>query len=450
MFGQQKPWPSMATVALYDWKGDVMPDDLVLASSIDPSPTEWLWPDRIPQGCLTLLDGDPGMNKSSLLCDIAARVTTGRPMFGSDVRHAPARVILLEGEDPSSEITRRLVASGADTNGVLILDRLGRNPPEFPRDVDWLERLIQQHQVRFVAIMPVMRFIPASGSSYGTVQRGLAPLIAMAERTGVAVILGRHLNRSGGNNPLHRGMGSMGIIGTVRSGLLVAADPADPAQRVLAQTKPNLNVLAESLSFRPVDRDGAVAIEWLGTSTHSARSLLETTNGQSRSEREEAMYFVFAMLADRAVPASEVYANGTREGFSRRTVRRAMEVLRVEAFRVGFGAGGRHYWRLSEDDATYAQLRERMQADLAAGDRRPDDGVVPEDLGPDDDGPAPDQGGTVAIGGVTPNMDTVPSGGNITIPDIYRLLPGPRALLRRPITPRTPPAERDGVIQNLP
>jgi phage N-6-adenine-methyltransferase len=49
-------------------------------SELNPEATEWLWHLRIPKGELTVVDGDPSVNKSSLLLDIAARVSTGRAM----------------------------------------------------------------------------------------------------------------------------------------------------------------------------------------------------------------------------------------------------------------------------------------------------------------------------------------------------------------------------------
>ena len=51
-------------------------------SEIKTQQITWLWKSRIPQGKITLLEGDPGMGKSLLAIDIAARVSTGRPMPG--------------------------------------------------------------------------------------------------------------------------------------------------------------------------------------------------------------------------------------------------------------------------------------------------------------------------------------------------------------------------------
>src|SRR5579864_6226063 len=46
------------------------------ASDIEPAPTEWLRPGRIPLGHLTLLAGDPDAGKSLVTLDMAARVST--------------------------------------------------------------------------------------------------------------------------------------------------------------------------------------------------------------------------------------------------------------------------------------------------------------------------------------------------------------------------------------
>ncbi len=60
-------------------------------SRLDPQPTlaetprrelPWLWPGRIPLGRVTLLVGDPGVGKSLIALDVAARVSTGRPWPG--------------------------------------------------------------------------------------------------------------------------------------------------------------------------------------------------------------------------------------------------------------------------------------------------------------------------------------------------------------------------------
>src|SRR5436190_5961573 len=48
-------------------------------SELVPENVRWLWPDRIPLGRITLLVSDPGLGKSLLALDIAARVSRGAP-----------------------------------------------------------------------------------------------------------------------------------------------------------------------------------------------------------------------------------------------------------------------------------------------------------------------------------------------------------------------------------
>ena len=46
-------------------------------SQVKEREIRWLWPDWIPAGKLSVLDGDPEGGKSTILADIAARVNTG-------------------------------------------------------------------------------------------------------------------------------------------------------------------------------------------------------------------------------------------------------------------------------------------------------------------------------------------------------------------------------------
>src|SRR5687767_10920407 len=59
---------------------------LVRLHDIAPEPVRWLSPGRLAAGKITLLDGDPGLGKSTLLCDFAARVTRGEPLPGGEPR----------------------------------------------------------------------------------------------------------------------------------------------------------------------------------------------------------------------------------------------------------------------------------------------------------------------------------------------------------------------------
>jgi hypothetical protein len=54
----------------------------VLAANVMPERVRFLWPGRLAAGKLTVMDGDPGLGKSTAALDFAARITTGTPLPG--------------------------------------------------------------------------------------------------------------------------------------------------------------------------------------------------------------------------------------------------------------------------------------------------------------------------------------------------------------------------------
>src|SRR5438874_3237412 len=49
-------------------------------SNVRPETVRWLWEPYLPRGKLALLDGDPGVGKSLLTIDLAARLSRGGPL----------------------------------------------------------------------------------------------------------------------------------------------------------------------------------------------------------------------------------------------------------------------------------------------------------------------------------------------------------------------------------
>lgn len=91
-------------------------------AEIEPEPVRWLWEGRIPFGKVTVLEGDPGVGKSTLALDIAARVSRGQALPPSRDGHpdaAPASVLIHSGDDGLADtVSPRLMAAGADLKKV--------------------------------------------------------------------------------------------------------------------------------------------------------------------------------------------------------------------------------------------------------------------------------------------------------------------------------------------
>lgn len=372
--------------------------ELVRLSEVEPERVKWLWPSRIPCGRMTILDGDPGLGKSSLTMDVAARVSMGSAMpDGSGGSRGPAGVVLLSAEDGLANTIRpRLDAARADVDRVAALryvverDHEGEPQKRLPtvQDVTELERTLREMDAALLVVDPLVAYLGSGVNAHRDqdVRAGLADLADLAERTGVAVLAVRHLNKSGGGNPLYRGGGSIGLIAAARSGLLVAPDPDDPDsdRRVLASTKCNLAKKPPALAFRVVPENGTLRISWEGESDHDASTLLEREDREDRTAREEAAHVLREELSEGPRPVSELRHVAESLGVTWRTVRRAADSIDVQKERVGgVGADGRWIWSLPADEdpqsgqAVPLEDEGHPEANGGKGSPYPDTGGVP-------------------------------------------------------------------------
>jgi DNA repair protein RadA/Sms len=314
-------------------------------SEIEAKETEWLWKLRIPLGELTVLDGNPGDNKSSLLLDLAARVSTGRGM-ADETSGVKGGVLLLLGEDSIAKtVLRRLEVAGADLTSMAVLDQ----SILLPRNNKELVEAAVEVKAKLIIFDPLMAFLGPDSNSDQKVRTALSPLAAIAEKTNAAIVMVRHLNKRGGGHSLYRGSGSIGIIAATRSGLMIGRSPDNPDLRVLCHVKNNLGRLAPSLLFEPVDVDGVPQIEWRGECDYTADDLL-TSAKQNAARLAEAMMFLNDTLAEGPVEQAIIKQRAVVGGMAYRTVERAKEVLGVISDRDGWGPGSKCLWRLQVED----------------------------------------------------------------------------------------------------
>ena len=319
-------------------------------AEIDPTPIRWLWKPFLARGKLCVLDGDPGTGKSFVAVDLAARLSRGGPLPDGQPLDRPHTVLLMNAEDdPSDTVRPRAAAAGADLSRVIVVGSpSGSDPqPVFPDCVPAIARLVMGHYADLLVIDPMMAFFPprAWANSDQRIRQALAPLAALASDTGCAILLVRHLNKSMGPNAVYRGSGSIGILGSARTGLLLARHPDDPDLRVLAMTKTNLGPPAASLGFRLSANATDATLQWTGPVDLTADELCGAQAVQaSRRPRERAAEFLKAALATGPRPVSELEKLAVEKGLSWRTLTRVKEALRVESKQRREGDETVWYW----------------------------------------------------------------------------------------------------------
>lgn len=342
------------------------PRHAVPITNFESRAISWLWPGRIPLGKLTIVDGDPGMGKSVITnADIAARVTTGKPMpDGTNGIGSPRSVVLVVAEDDIGDTVRpRLEAAGADMEYVFTLP-VRRNskgnvvPLVIPDDLERLRETMDEVQAALVVVDPITAFLPERTNTHNdaSVRKALGPLKELAESTGAAVVMIRHLNKSGEGKALYRGGGSIAFSGSARSGLMVERIPDDPDWCGLAQVKGNLSHGAKTLLYRLVSVHDSQpdfpyevpVVEWGGESDLTADQLFAKKDGRKHApEREEAKRFLVEVLREGPVRMKEVRAQAEAAGHSWMTVKRAASDIAVDKRAVRKADGGIKAWEWS-------------------------------------------------------------------------------------------------------
>ena len=330
----------------------------IVLSEVTPQPLRWLWPGRIPAGKLTVLDGDPGLGKSTLLCEIAARISRGDPFPGGESESGqPRKVLLFSAEDDLHDTIRpRIDAAAGDPQHIIsflaVPDGSGASHPvALPADLPLIEGVIACIDAALVIFDPLAAYLRQRKNANldQNLRHTLTELKATAERTGAAIVVVRHLNKSRSTNPLYRGHGGIGIIGAARSGLLLAADPDDPDRRVLAVSKGNLARPAPSLVFRLDDETGSgvTRVIWEGQSPWTATQLLQAQFTEEGDATPSAVAAARAWLREALAGGprlvTELRRDAAAQGIGRCSLYAARKAEGMTTFKERVPAG-RWFW----------------------------------------------------------------------------------------------------------
>jgi RecA-family ATPase len=336
------------------------------ASDIEPEEVRYLSRGRLAYGKVTVEDGDPDCGKSLITLDIASRISTGRPLFDLHEPVERSDVLFVCCEDGLGDTIRpRLEAHGADPRRVHFLQEVEqadgeRRLPKIPEDLETIRTVVEQHGAQLLVIDPISAYLGDGIDSHkdSKMRQALAPLAKLAEDTGVAVIVVRHLRKAETSKAIYAGLGSIALTALARFALVVARDPDNPEDRVLASAKCNVTQKPPSLRFRIKTATGTSKsitwecgqIEWLGESEITADELVQQTQGPARAKQlEEAKDRLRQELVSGPVASADLFEAAKAQGFSKSTVRRAKRELGVVDRKKATPEGTRTFWMLDKD-----------------------------------------------------------------------------------------------------
>jgi energy-coupling factor transporter ATP-binding protein EcfA2 len=102
---------------------ETKPMNLITMSEVEATPVNFLWYPYIPYGKITLIQGDPGDGKTTLVLAIASLMTNGNPMPETSEKVKPQTVIYQTAEDGLADtIKPRLIEVGANCKRVVVID----------------------------------------------------------------------------------------------------------------------------------------------------------------------------------------------------------------------------------------------------------------------------------------------------------------------------------------
>jgi archaellum biogenesis ATPase FlaH len=331
-------------------------------STIEPEMLRWLWPGRIPIGKLTLFAGDPGLGKSLLTLDAAARLSRGTAWPDGAPCELGDTIILSAEDDGADTIRPRLDAAGADVSRVHLLESVrvvtadGQGVESgfsLERDIPALEDALNQTGARLVSIDPISAYLGGTDSHANAEVRGvLSPLAALAAKHGAAVIAVTHLRKSAGA-AIYRAMGSLAFAAAARAVWGIIADPDDKARRLFVPVKMNLAPDGSGLAYRIEAPSGIARVVWesgpVVVDVNAAMGGFETP--EDHTARRAAEEWLRECLSGGPTAAAEVMRAATLAGFKRATLYRAADSVGVSKRKVG-GRGAGWLWELKDSGSS--------------------------------------------------------------------------------------------------
>lgn len=348
---------------------------------ITPVEIDWLWPERIAAGKLTLIAGAPDGGKSQIAANIAATISNGGAWPFGEGKAEQGAVIWLSAEDDAADTTvPRLIAAGANRRLIFELKPVvriesGLRTLNVVEDLDEIASVIGKIKadysapVRAIVIDPISAYMGgrAQGDSWknSDVRHTMTPLLEFVARVGISTLGITHFKKGRDADVLNRVIDSIALPALSRATWLVAPEKDDEGnptgRRLFLVGKKNIGRPVAGLAYKIVeklidnDRGGtmpAPCVVWAGYVAATADDALAEQSGKA-SKLEAAEDFLRLILTDGPVSEKEIRKRAGEKHRSR-TLQRAKEKLGGVSKKSGFD--GEWCWQLPGYEASGISL----------------------------------------------------------------------------------------------
>lgn len=308
---------------------------IIVGNEIEPRDVRWLWYPYIPFGKVTIVQGDPGEGKSTFVLNLAAMLTRGKPLPFRNEESEPMNVIYQNTEDDAEDtVIPRFIEADGDVNRIFFIDESDK---ALSFSDGRIGETIRKTGAKLIIFDPLTSYIGGdiSINLANEVRTRMNYLIDVAKETGCAVIIVGHMNKMSGVKAMYRSLGSIDVVGSARSCLLIGTAEDNPNNRIMAVQKSNLAEKGKAIEFA-IDCGKVTFLRQLDmTADELVNNFSSSAGHRSNTKTEKAKEVLVEMLSDGAKPQQEVMDKMSSLGISKRTAENAKAELGIKSEKTG-------------------------------------------------------------------------------------------------------------------